>query len=154
MRSPYYQQQLKIQQKEKDKEEADELEQMTKDAFKDPMQDMIDKYADMAEKTQQAQSANITSDKNVTTVSKVTAAQNNTSPNSTSNANLSKKSESVNKAVSTVVKQVAKPNSPPKEPAQSLTQKHFVASETKPVQKEPSEDEIVSQVQKTIDEKK
>ena len=26
-----------------------ELEQMTKDAFRDPMQEMIDKYADMAD---------------------------------------------------------------------------------------------------------
>ena len=64
MRSPYYQEQVKVQQDQKDKDDIEELEQMTKDAFKDPMQEMIEKYAGLADQKAEIESANVTSSKN------------------------------------------------------------------------------------------
>lgn len=54
MRKPYYQQQMAEEQKIKEQQELKELEQMTKDAFRDPMQELVDKYANAAEQRAKA----------------------------------------------------------------------------------------------------
>ena len=51
MRKPYYQQQVQEQKKIQEQEEQATLEQFAKDAFKDPMQELIEHYAKQADES-------------------------------------------------------------------------------------------------------
>ena len=60
---PYYKQQKVMEAKMKEEEEQREFEEMTKDALRDPMQELIDQYADMADKKDQNGTQNATAQK-------------------------------------------------------------------------------------------